>query len=99
MSISSVRAVRMTSTAAGWLRTELAADLHAVEVGQAEVEQDQIGRVAAQGEGAPPRAFPPHVVAVRTQARAQRVADRLVVLHHQEPRHGTESTGDRPGRA
>jgi hypothetical protein len=35
-------------------------------------------------------------VAVQCEARVQRVADRLVVLYHEQPRHGRERTAERP---
>ena len=65
------------------------ADLHAVQVGQAEVEQGHVERPPGRGvEPLAPGPLPRHRVPVRPQAAGQRGADRLVVLDDQQVRHG-----------
>ena len=67
----------------GLQRAQPPTHLDPVEIGKAEVEQHEIDRSRPGRESAAPRALPLHFVSVATQAGVQRVADRLVVLHHQ----------------
>jgi hypothetical protein len=59
-------------------RPQLTADVQAVGVRQAEVQQHQPRRVGGQRLG--PGADPVHLVAVPAQAPTQRLGDRLIIL-------------------
>ena len=67
---------------------EPAADLEAVEVGQAQVEEHEIGLRAHRGQPVLPGRRPGDVVALPAQGGDERLGDRCVVLHQQQSGHG-----------
>jgi hypothetical protein len=87
-SISSSRAVRITMTAVNCALTQLPAHRDPVEIGKPEIQQHQIEGFRQRGSGGTvPGRLPPHLMAVRGQARPERMSDRLVVLDQEKPRH------------
>jgi hypothetical protein len=74
----------------GMVRPCAPADLDAVEVGQTDVEDDEVGRAARQAlERRVATGDVLDLVLLARQRADQRLADRIVVLDHQQARHGT----------
>lgn len=72
-----------------------AGHLEAVEVGQHDVEDDEVGPVLLDGgEGGPPRGGAFHLEAVKLQAHGEQLGDLRLVVNHENPlwrsgaRHG-----------
>lgn len=67
------------------------ADLDAVQIRQAEIEQDEVDVAVRRGrERGAAVALPRNLVTVQAEGRFEDTADRVVVFHHQQFRHAGE---------